>query len=128
MGSFAKQRPEGRAEHHCASEFSPSTMDFVIDNVGLEIYPNTMKKIICFFILLSLFSALCGCSSVDKCTERQTCESRYDVAAIVWSAYHPEPRWKELGIFGDGKGEWQNVYEAKPKFKGHNQPLVPLWG
>ena len=24
----------------------------------------------------------------------------YDVAAIVWPAYHPEPRWRELGIFG----------------------------
>lgn len=52
----------------------------------------------------------------------------YDVAAIVWPAYHPAPRWKELGIFNHGNGEWQNVYEAKPKFKGHNQPLVPLWG
>ena len=52
----------------------------------------------------------------------------YDVAAVVWPAYHPEPRWRELGIFGHGNGEWQNVYEAVPKFEGHNQPLVPLWG
>ncbi|MDD4061915.1 MAG: glycoside hydrolase family 99-like domain-containing protein [Kiritimatiellae bacterium] len=52
----------------------------------------------------------------------------YDIAAYVWPAYHNEPRWKELGIFADGKGEWQNVYEAKPKWKGHHQPLVPLWG
>ena len=52
----------------------------------------------------------------------------YDVAAIVWPAYHPEPRWKELGIFSHGNGEWQNVYEAEPKFKGHSQPKVPLWG
>ncbi len=54
--------------------------------------------------------------------------SAYDVAAIVWPAYQPEPRWKELGIFEHGNGEWQNVYEAKPKFKGHSQPKVPLWG
>ena len=52
----------------------------------------------------------------------------YDVAAYVWPAYQPEPRWAELGIFKDGKGEWQNVYEAKPKWEGHRQPLVPLWG
>ena len=45
----------------------------------------------------------------------------YDVAAIVWPAYQPEPRWAELGIFGDGKGEWQNVYECKACAK-------PLWG
>ncbi len=51
-----------------------------------------------------------------------------DVAAIVWPAYQPEPRWKELGIFEHGNGEWQNVYEATPKFKGHNEPRVPYWG
>ncbi|MFA5676555.1 MAG: glycoside hydrolase family 99-like domain-containing protein [Christensenellales bacterium] len=52
----------------------------------------------------------------------------YDVAAFVWPAYQPEPRWSELGIFKHGKGEWQSIYEAKPKFKGHKQPKVPLWG
>ena len=54
--------------------------------------------------------------------------AEYDVAAYVWPAYHPEPRWAELGIFKAGKGEWQNVWEAVPKWEGHNQPLVPLWG
>jgi len=52
----------------------------------------------------------------------------YDVAAYVWPAYQPEPRWAELGIFGDGKGEWQNVWEAVPKWRGHVQPLKPAWG
>ncbi len=35
-----------------------------------------------------------------------TLAAKYDVAAYVWPAYHNEPRWKELGIFADGKGEW----------------------
>lgn len=52
----------------------------------------------------------------------------YDVAAYVWPAYQPEPRWAELGIFEAGKGEWQNVWESEPKWKGHPQPLRPLWG
>ena len=46
---------------------------------------------------------------------------KYDLAAIVWPAYQPEPRWAELGIFDDGKGEWQNVYECK-------RCARPLWG
>mgnify|MGYP003318648879 CR=1 FL=1 len=54
--------------------------------------------------------------------------AQYDVAAYVWPAYQPEPRWAELGIFKDGKGEWQNVYEAMPKWKGHEQPRKPRWG
>lgn len=53
---------------------------------------------------------------------------QYDVAAYVWPAYQPEPRWAELGIFGAGKGEWQSVWEAGPKWAGHDQPRKPLWG
>lgn len=52
----------------------------------------------------------------------------YDVAAYVWPAYQPEVRWAELGIFDEDIGEWQNVKEAVPKWKGHMQPLKPLWG
>ena len=44
--------------------------------------------------------------------------AEYDIAAYVWPAYQPEPRWKELGIFDAGKGEWQSVWEARK----------PLWG
>ena len=52
----------------------------------------------------------------------------YDVAAYIWPAYHPDPRFKEIGVFKDGKGEWEAVYSAKPKFTGDKQPQVPLWG
>lgn len=66
-----------------------------------------------------------GCSS-DKCSAGSG--QKYDIAAYYWPAYHPEPRWGQLGIFSDGKGEWQNVYEAKPKHSGHDQPKIPLLG
>lgn len=52
----------------------------------------------------------------------------YDVAAYIWPAYHNDPRWGEIGLFPDGKGEWEAVYSAEPKFEGHRQPRVPLWG
>ena len=54
--------------------------------------------------------------------------AEYDIAAFVWPAYQPEPRWAELGIFKAGKGEWQSVWEARPKWEGHEQPRKPLWG
>ena len=54
--------------------------------------------------------------------------SEYDIAAYVWPAYQPEPRWAEMGIYAKGKGEWQNVWESTPKWEGHRQPVVPLWG
>jgi len=54
--------------------------------------------------------------------------ARCDVAAYVWPAYHDEPRWAELGIFGDGKGEWQNLYESVTRTPGDRQEVKPLWG
>ena len=74
-----------------------------------------------------LFAAVAS-MGVAGVTESAAPVQTYDVAAYVWPAYQPEPRWAELGIFKDGKGEWQNVYEAVPKWEGHRQPLVPLWG
>jgi hypothetical protein len=55
-------------------------------------------------------------------------QQHYDIAAYVWPAYQPEARFKDIGVFKDGKGEWEAIYNAKPKFPGHNQPHVPLWG
>jgi len=52
----------------------------------------------------------------------------YDVAAYVWPAYHPAARWAELGIFKDGKGEWQNLYEAVKHYPDDYQGVKPLWG
>ena len=87
------------------------------------------------YYALKIFSvcaaaALCGCQSASDGAREggARAAAQYDVAAYVWPAYQNEPRWKELGIFADGKGEWQNVYEATPKRAGHMQPLVPLWG
>ena len=54
--------------------------------------------------------------------------AQMDIAAYVWPAYQPEARWAELGIFGKGIGEWQNVQEAVSKWEGHKQPRVPVWG
>lgn len=53
---------------------------------------------------------------------------KYDVAAYIWPAYHDEPRYQEIGLFADHKGEWEGIYNAKPRFEGHRQPRVPLWG
>ena len=57
-----------------------------------------------------------------------TFAAKYDVAAYVWPAYHNEPRWKELGIFADGKGEWQNLYESTKRTPDDCQGVKPLWG
>ena len=75
-----------------------------------------MKRIL--FLLSAL--AVCSCAS-------QTAKT-YDVAAFIWPAYQDEPRYQEIGLFGDHKGEWEAIYNAVPKFEGHRQPRIPSWG
>ena len=70
--------------------------------------------------LLHLISVL----TISACTAPQA----YDVAAYIWPAYHDEPRYQEIGLFADHKGEWEAIYNAVPKFEGHRQPRVPAWG
>lgn len=52
--------------------------------------------------------------------------SNYDIAAYIWPAYCRDER--TLMFWPDGIGEWQSVKSATPKFEGHTQPRVPLWG
>ena len=48
------------------------------------------------------------------------------VAAYYWPAYHDEPRWRPF--FRGTEGEWEIIRNARPKFEGHDQPRIPLWG
>ena len=86
--------------------------------------------LICHKENLSLGAAIwLGCAALSAfASGAESSAQKYDVAAYVWPAYQAEPRWKELGIFGDGKGEWQNLYEAKKRQPCDNQGVKPLWG
>jgi hypothetical protein len=78
-----------------------------------------MKKIsLLTLTLIPVLMLSCKKSDVQK----------IDVVAYYWPAYHVDPRFEEMGIFKDGKGEWEVIYKAVPKFEGHDQPLVPVWG
>lgn len=78
-------------------------------------------------ILISLLVGAC-CFAALSCGEETPPTTSYDVAAFVWPAYHNDPRFAEIGIFPDGVGEWEAIYKARPKFDGHCQPRIPLWG
>ena len=52
--------------------------------------------------------------------------NRYEVAAYYFGNYHVDPR-NELA-HGPGWTEWNLVKDAKPRFAGHEQPKIPLWG
>lgn len=47
-------------------------------------------------------------------------------AAYIWPSYHDDPRSRIF--WPDGIGEWQSVLSAEPKFEGHMEPRLPVWG
>ena len=87
------------------------------------------KVEIVLFTSFAALAAMGGSSSSTTATVGAVVShDRYDIAAYVWPAYHPEPRWAELGIFKDGKGEWQNLYESTKRTPDDHQGVKPLWG
>ena len=50
----------------------------------------------------------------------------YDIAAYYFPNYHHEPRNDR--DHPNGWTEWEQVKAARPRFPGHQQPKVPLWG
>lgn len=53
--------------------------------------------------------------------------ARVQVASYYFGNYHPgDPRNEQNK--GKGWSEWELVKAAKPRFPGHIQPNVPLWG
>ena len=51
----------------------------------------------------------------------------YDLAAYYFPNYHTDDARNEK-LYGKGWSEWELVKNAKPRFGGHSQPKVPLWG
>ncbi|MCD6301973.1 MAG: glycoside hydrolase family 99-like domain-containing protein [Anaerolineae bacterium] len=51
---------------------------------------------------------------------------RYTVACYYFPNYHVDPRNEEA--HGPGWTEWELVKRARPRWHGHRQPRVPLWG
>lgn len=51
---------------------------------------------------------------------------KYEIAAYYFPNYHLDPTNREW--HGEGWTEWELVKNAKPRFEGHMQPKVPLWG
>jgi hypothetical protein len=63
-------------------------------------------------------------SSAD---ERSSAGRPFEVACYYFPNYHTNDA-RNQKIKGAGWNEWELVKAAKPRFPGHHQPNVPLWG
>jgi hypothetical protein len=50
----------------------------------------------------------------------------YTIVAYYFPNYHVDPR--NEAAHGPGWSEWELVKRAEPRFAGHRQPRIPLWG
>jgi hypothetical protein len=75
----------------------------------------------CNRLLLLSVLALAGVATMF-CSAEEPCE----VAAYYFPGYHSAPQLDAR--YGKGWNEWQLVRAAKPRFAGHVQPKVPVWG
>jgi hypothetical protein len=64
-------------------------------------------------------------STVDQAEENQN--NDYTVAAYVWPSCHHDERFGDM-LWPEGIGEWEVIKKGNPRFEGHYQPKVPLWG
>ena len=64
---------------------------------------------------------------IERPARSQAAEPPYQVAAYYFPNYHPGDA-RNTKRFGPAWSEWELVKAARPRFPGHVQPNVPLWG
>lgn len=79
---------------------------------------TTVPFLVVLFIMIS-------CQSHKNQGDENT-GNDYTVAAYYFPNYHIDDRNEK--VHGKGWTEWELVKNAEPRFKGHQQPKVPLWG
>jgi hypothetical protein len=81
-----------------------------------------------FSILFSLcLFIITGFDSFSQKDIRSEEKNEYSVAAYIWPSCHDEKMSHEA-LWGEGIGEWEIIKKGDPRFDGHYQPRIPLWG
>jgi hypothetical protein len=94
-----------------------------------------MKRITLFkkinpAIGLLIFWMLISCSPKSADNDIPTTEpvnNNYYVAAYIWPSCHHDERFGDM-LWPEGTGEWEVIKKGNPRFEGHYQPRLPLWG
>ena len=77
---------------------------------------------------LMICLSLCPCLKAEKKNQKNDRYDRdYYVAAYVWPSCHHDERFGDM-LWPEGTGEWEVIEKGNPRFEGHYQPRLPLWG
>lgn len=82
----------------------------------------------CIGIFLSFILFSCNPKAgADSNQHDEKTDKEYNIAAYVWPSCHHDERFGDM-LWPDGTGEWEVIKKGTPRFEGHYQPKIPLWG
>lgn len=76
------------------------------------------------FLKTSMVAAMAN--GMPVMSQLDASKHRYDIGAYYFPNWHVDPR--NESVHGKGWTEWRLLQHAEPKFQGHQQPKIPLWG
>ncbi|HBL78078.1 MAG: hypothetical protein A2W90_13395 [Bacteroidetes bacterium GWF2_42_66] len=79
------------------------------------------------FCLIGLSNFLSYTSSGNNKGADTKGKNNYVVAAYIWPSCHHDERFGDM-LWPEGTGEWEIIKKGNPRFAGHYQPRLPLWG
>ncbi len=92
----------------------------------MKIFQMPKKQLIVLFTFLNSLLMM-NCSQPEKTNAPTTVENDYYVAAYIWPSCHHDERFGDM-LWPEGTGEWEVIKKGNPRFEGHYQPRLPLWG
>jgi len=78
-----------------------------------------------FMLLCLIFGSACFCCFGQSAYPK--INGKYSVAAYIWPSCHHDERFGDM-LWPEGIGEWEVIKKGTPRFDGHYQPRLPLWG
>ncbi len=85
------------------------------------------KPSLFIFLTIIALGYLSSCSNPAPQEKEPVKDDGYIVAAYVWPSCHHDERFGDM-LWPDGTGEWEVIKKGNPRFSGHYQPRMPLWG
>jgi len=97
-----------------------------LKHLATQTYLNKATAVICMSCMLMMYQ--CNSKSPKENMDEDSISQpdKYTVASYYFPNYHPDAR--NIRRYGNSWTEWELVKQAKPRFEGHSQPKVPLWG
>ena len=97
---------------------------FALDQSNSYVMKREKTNYRWMLLLLTVVFVFVSCKQEKKQSSKK---DEIYVAAYVWPSCHYEERNAEL-LWPEGMGEWEVIRKGTPRFEGHYQPKVPLWG